>query len=37
MATAETASTGTSVVPQLPNHKVKIKKPGQAFLQRKRR
>jgi len=29
MATAETASTGTSVVPQLPNHKVKIKKPGQ--------
>jgi hypothetical protein len=29
MATADTASTGTSVVPQLPNHKVKIKKPGQ--------
>src|ERR1700692_3648736 len=29
MATAETASTSTSGVPRLPNHKVKIKKPGQ--------
>ena len=29
MATADTASTGASVVPQLPSHKVKIKKPGQ--------
>jgi hypothetical protein len=29
MVSAETASAGTSAVPQLPNHKVKIKKPGQ--------
>ncbi len=29
MASGETAIANTSTVPQLPNHKVKIKKPGQ--------
>jgi hypothetical protein len=29
MASGETATTDTSPIPQLPNHKVKIKKPGQ--------
>jgi hypothetical protein len=29
MASGETATTDTSPIPQLPNHKVKLKKPGQ--------
>ena len=29
MASGETVSAGAKTVPQLPNHKVKIKKPGQ--------
>jgi hypothetical protein len=29
MASGETATAVTSTIPQLPNHKVKIKKPGQ--------